>query len=335
MARKWGSPKQLKALKKLIAARRAMVRGKGGKASKARRSTSRRRQNPLHALIANPALQGEYMPPGTALARIGTPYSRHYPAPGAKIRKTRKRRKVTTKKRAKPRKKVYYLKAAPRRRKVTRRKTAKRRTTKRRKVGVVTMARKRRRVRRRAGSRRITRAIRVPKRYARKYMKQRGKRRFYINPRRRRNGSGGSGGLLKSSLVSLGAGFASAGVAAVIDKYAAGRPMIARVAKLVAALAIAKFGSRYPRAASAAIGGLAASEGYNMATKMLGGLQSAQSEGDKIKSIADAASGSPGVSALLSGGMGALLNGVPDVASSAYDYNIALSNMAGDADDDE
>lgn len=313
MARKWGSPKQLKALKKLIAARRAMVRGKGGKA---RRSVKRRKRNPLRALIANPG----------SPARL-------------KLIKRRVKARRSLSSASNTRSLLAPVKRRKRRaspRKVTRRKTAKRRTTTRRKVGVSHMAKKRRR---RAGTRRITRAVRVPKRYARKYIKRRGsKRRFYINPRRsrrRHRNPGMGGGLLKSSLVSLGAGFVAAGASAVIDKYANGRPMIARVAKLVAALAIAKFGSRYPRAASAAIGGLAASEGYNMATRALGGLQSAQSEGDKVKAVADAASASPAMSALLDGGMGALLDGVPDVANSAYDYNTALANIAGDSDDED
>lgn len=308
MARKWGSPGQLRALKKLIAARRAMVRGKGGKS----RRTTKRRRNPLHALIANPGTPGRLK----LIKRRAKARRSLFIGPIQQFKKKKR-------------------KAAPKAR--TRRKSAKRRiVTKRRKVGVSHMAKKRRR---RAGTRRITRAIRVPKRYARRYMKQKGKKRFYINPRRRSRRYRNPeirGGLVKTALVAIGAGFAASAASAVIDKYAGGRPMIARVGKLITALAIAKFGGRYPQAASAAIGGLAASEGYNIMTRALGGLASAQTPADAIKSVAaSAAGGNPAMGALLDGGLGALLNGVPDVEESAYDYNEALSNMAGGYDDDD
>lgn len=128
--------------------------------------------------------------------------------------------------------------------------------------------------------------------------------------------------LLKSTFTSFAAGFAAAGVAAVIDKQFSGKPMIARIGKVVAAFAIAKFGARHPRASSAAIGALGASEGYSLVTRMLGGAAAAHTPDQAVKGLADMSESYPEMGALLNGGMGALLEG--QFSDAQDDYSNSL-----------
>lgn len=168
-------------------------------------------------------------------------------------------------------------------------------------------------------------------------------RTIYINPGKsrrrrsrrsyRRNGSG-SMNLVKSTFTSFAAGFVAGGLAAVLDKQFSTKPTIARIAKVVAAFGIAKFGSKHPRAASAAIGALAASEGYSMATRVLGGAPAAHTPDQAVKGLADMSESYPEMGALLNGGMGALLSGdegMEGLSNATADYANAL--QGSDYDD--
>ena len=137
-------------------------------------------------------------------------------------------------------------------------------------------------------------------------------RTVYIN-------GGSTSFLLKAAFTSFAAGFAASGVAAVIDKQFSKKPMIARIGKVVAAFAIAKFGARHPRASSAAIGALGGSEGYQIVTRMLGGAKAAHTPDQAIKGLADMSESYPEMGALLNGGMGALLEGTGEDISNYQD----------------
>jgi hypothetical protein len=259
------------------------------------------RQNPMSALIANP---------GGALV----PYrpSVYYTPPGlVHHRRRRKGRPHMAKKR---RKRRYARRAAPR-------------TTRRR--------------RRRGGAaRRIRRAIRVPRRYAHRVYRPRGRRAVYLNPRRRRirrrrNGSMGGGSLFKRVLVPYAAGFLASGAIAVLDTGLANYPMVKNVVKVGAAFLIAIAGRRYPTASVAAIASLAGSQGYAMGTKFAGGFI-AQTPAQAVKGLGDMSRSYPEMGALLTGGVGALLNGMGDPSDPAgvvNNYATAMRNMA-ESDDD-
>lgn len=202
----------------------------------------------------------------------------------------------------------------------------------------------RRRRRARTSGRRIRRARRVAKRYAHRYYQPRGKRRIYLNPRRkhrrrvrRRRNPGNllGGGLLKRVLVPYAAGFVTSMGAAVLDTALAKYPMGRNVAKVGGAFLIAIFGRRYPVAANAAIAALAASSGYALGTRLAGGIV-AQTPAQAIKGLGEMAETHPEMGALLNGGVGALLNGLgagPDnIDSAIVNYQTALNNMADDDD---
>jgi hypothetical protein len=194
--------------------------------------------------------------------------------------------------------------------------------------------------RRRGRARRLSRAIRVPRRYARKYYQPRGRRRVYINPRRhrirrRRNPSMMSGSLLKRVLVPYAAGFLASGVIAVIDTGLASYPMVKNVVKLGAAFVVAIAGRRYPTASIAAIASLAGSQGYGLGTKLAGGFI-AQTPAQAVKGLGDMSRSYPEMGALLTGGVGALLNGMgdpSDPSSVVANYQTAMNNLA-ESDDD-
>lgn len=200
---------------------------------------------------------------------------------------------------------------------------------------------RRRRRHRRAAPRRIRRAIRVPKRYAHRVYRPRGRRAVYLNPRRRRirrrrNPSLLSGNLLKRVLVPYAAGFIASGAIAVLDTGLANYPMVKNLVKVGGAFLIAIAGRRYPTASIAAIASLAGSQGYAAGTKLAGGFI-AQTPGQAMKGLGEMASGSyPEMGALLTGGMGALLTGMGDPSDPSgvvANYATAMNNMA-EADDD-
>jgi len=252
------------------------------------------RQNPMSALIANPG--GALVPYRPAV---------YYTPPGG-VRRRRKRRGTTMAKRR--RKRSYSRRAAPRRR------------------------------RRGAARRRIRRAIRVPKRYAHRVYRPRGRRAVYLNPkrrrrvRRRRNPGMGGGSLLKRVLVPYAAGFLASGAVAILDTALSKYPVVSNIVKVGAAFAIAIGGRRYPRAATAAIAALAATQGYRLGTKVAGGFI-AQSPAQAVTGLGDMSRTYPEIGALLTGGVGALLNGMGDPSNPdavVANYAAAMDNMADD-----
>jgi len=181
----------------------------------------------------------------------------------------------------------------------------------------------------------------VPKRYAHRYYKPRGKRRIYLNPRRRRysrrrrNPGFGGGGILPFALKAYAAGFVTSLATAVVDTALANYPMVKQIAKVGGAIAIAFVGRRrFPMAATAAIASLAGSQGYNLGTKLAGGFI-AQSPAQATKGLGEMAQVYPEMGALLTGGIGALLTGMGGVDNQSDvlgNYQTALSNMAEDDD---
>lgn len=176
--------------------------------------------------------------------------------------------------------------------------------------------------RRRAAPRRVSTKRSRPRRRLRTVIR--------LGPSKRRrtvyiNGSRNGMALVKSTFTSFAAGFVAGGLSAVVDKQFATKPNIARIAKVLAAFGIAKFGARHPRAAAAAIGALASSEGYNMATKFLGGAKAAHTPDQAVQGLADMSEAYPEMGALLNGGMGALLAGDEGMDGPLEDYQGALS----------
>lgn len=175
---------------------------------------------------------------------------------------------------------------------------------------------------------------------AHRYYKPRGRRRIYLNPRRRRirrrrNPSFLGGGLLRRVLVPYAAGFITSGAMAVLDAGLANYPMVKQVAKIGGAFAIAIFGRRHPIASAAAISALASSQGYSLGTKLAGGFI-AQTPADAVKGLGEMAATYPEMGALLQGGVGALLSGMGDPSdptSVVSNYASAMNNMA-ESDDD-
>jgi hypothetical protein len=265
MARKWGSPAQKRALRKMLAVR-AKLRSK----ARAKRR-KKRRINPT-ALIANPGKKVSAAP----RRRITTATK------GKSMAKRRKRRAV--KRRAAPHKR--------------------RRMRGARKSPVVIYKNPSRRRRRRPST----------------------QRRRVV--RRRRNPSIRAGGLIKNVFTTFAAGFVTSGLAAVFDTQLAKFPLGKRAAKLGVMFAIAHFGRRHPRASAAAIGALAASEGYAMGVRLSGGIVATTPQ-EAVDGLAEMSDTHPEMGALLQGGVGALLEGVPNVGESVSDYEMALSNTAG------
>lgn len=124
-------------------------------------------------------------------------------------------------------------------------------------------------------------------------------------------------------------GMACAALDASLSKYPTGK----KLAKVGAAVTIAMFGRRYPRAACAAIGALAATEGYNIGSQLVGGMKAIQKPAEVPKALSTMGETYPEIGALLEGGIGALLEGVPNETTSVANYATSLSNMAGDDDD--
>lgn len=181
----------------------------------------------------------------------------------------------------------------------------------------------------------------MPRRLAHRYYKPRGKRRIYLNPRRRRvrrrrnPGFSGGGSLLKRVLVPYAVGFVTSGAMAVLDTGMANYPVLKRAIKVGAAFLVAIAGRRHPTASIAAISALASTEGYTLGTKVAGGFV-AQSPAQAVTGLGSMSRSYPEIGALLTGGVGALLTGMgsPDDPSSVVrNYASAMNNMA-ESDDD-
>lgn len=140
------------------------------------------------------------------------------------------------------------------------------------------------------------------------------------------------GSLLKRTFVPYAVGFITSGAMAVIDTGLANYPMAKNVGKVFLAVGVAAIvGRKHPVAATAAISAIAASQGYAFGTKMAGGML-AQSPAQAVKGLGDMSHTYPELGALLNGGVGALLNGPPDVDDAVVNYATALNNMASEDD---
>lgn len=140
------------------------------------------------------------------------------------------------------------------------------------------------------------------------------------------------GGLFKRAFVPYAVGFITSGAMAVVDTGLSSYPMVKNIAKVGLALGVAAFvGRRYPVAATAAISAIASSQGYALGTRLAGGMI-AQSPAAAVKGLGEMAVNYPELGALLNGGVGALLNGPPDVDDAVVNYATALNNMASDDD---
>lgn len=138
------------------------------------------------------------------------------------------------------------------------------------------------------------------------------------------------GGLLKRTFVPYAVGFVTSGAMAMVDTGLANYPAVKQIAKVGLAIGVAAFvGRRHPVAATAAISAIAASQGYAFGTRLAGGMI-AQSPAQAVKGLGEMSVSYPELGALLNGGVGALLNGVPDVDDAVRDYATALNNMADD-----
>lgn len=160
--------------------------------------------------------------------------------------------------------------------------------------------------------------------------RRRGRARRRIG-RRRRNPGIGERSLLKRTLIPFAAGFATSMAAAVLDAGMASYPKLRNVVKVAGAVAIAFFGRRHPVASAAAIGALAGSSGYALGTRLAGGMIARTPE-EAVKGLGEMNETYPEMGALLSGGVGALLTGAPDVPNVVGNYQVALDNMADDDD---
>lgn len=301
-------------LRRMAAGRRRKARGGVSRTRtkpKARRASSRarrvvitgtlRRRNP-YTLLANPGFSGGFGWGGVPSVAGSTP----------RRRKARKARRKTTRRKgtstmAKRRRKSR--KGAKARR--TRRRVYQIRPSRRTRTIYINPGRKRRRRRRKGGA---------------------GRRRI-VRHRRRNPGRGGIVSSIKAAFTPLIAGaltgMACAAMDAALSKYPTGK----KLAKVGGAVAIAMFGRRYPRAACAAIGALAATEGYNIGSKLVGGMPAVQKPEQVPKALSTMGESYPEIGALLEGGVGALLEGVPDERQSVANYATSLANMAGDDDD--
>lgn len=167
--------------------------------------------------------------------------------------------------------------------------------------------------------------------------KRRSRRRKHKNPRRiRRHRNPGRGGLMtsiKAAFTPLIAGTLTGMACAALDTALSKYPTGKKLAKVGGAVVIAMFGRRYPRAACAAIGALAATEGYNLGSKLVGGMPAIQKPEQVPKALSTMGDSYPEIGALLEGGVGALLEGVPNEVSNVANYAASLSNMAGDDDE--
>lgn len=262
-----------------------------------RMKATRRRRNPT-AVIANPGYSKAYAAGWSAA--FGKKRKR---------RKTRKGSSTMAKRRRKRR--ASARRAAPRRRRTHRRRpTSKRRVARRRRRG--------------GGGGHFAARVR------------RGTKVIYINGRRRRRGgrsrrrNPSMGGLLKRTFIPYAVGFVTSGAMAVIDTGLANYPMAKNVGKVFLAIGVSAFvGRKHPVAATAAIAAIAASTGYAFGTKLAGGMI-AQSPAQAVQGLGEMSSTYPELGALLNGGVGALLNGPPDIDDAVVNYATALNNMADD-----
>jgi hypothetical protein len=308
---------KLRGAKKAAFLRRmAAGRRKAGRGS--RRVVRKRRRNGLN--VYNPARPRRRVKrmsfrrrrnPTTIVANPG--YSRAFAAGwdnvfGAKKARRKKRKGSSmAKRRRKKSRRASARRASPRRRRVHRRRPASRRRVARRRRGGG------------GGFARVKRGTKV----------------IYINGRRRR-GRGrrrrnpGMGGLFKRAFVPYAVGFITAGAMGVVDSALSSSPMVKNLAKVGLALGVAAFaGRRYPTASIAAISAIASSQGYALGTRLAGGMV-ASSPAEAVKGLGDMAVHYPELGALLNGGVGALLNGPPDVDDAVVNYATALNNMADD-----
>ena len=302
MRKKWGSPKQLAAFRKMQRARRASIKARKVASGVARRKPAakkkplKRRRNPMSALIANPGYTSAYARGYETTFGTKTKPKRRRKTKGTKSMARKRKRRTTTRTRKR--------RAAPRRRRTSTRRAAPRR-------------------RKRAVYR-----VRPSKRT----------RTIYVNPRRRRrrrNPSGGRGikGIAKRFFVPYATGFVASMAAAVMDSALSQYPKVKHVAKVGGAVLLAAVaGKKYPIATASAIATLAASSGYALGTKLAGGML-AFTPGEAVKGVAEMSEKSPELGALLEGGLGALLEGPPDLDSTVSNYETALNNMADDDDD--
>ncbi len=139
------------------------------------------------------------------------------------------------------------------------------------------------------------------------------------------------GGLARRVFVPYAAGFITSVATAVLDASLSNYPMVRQLSKVGGAVAIAIFGRRHPIASAAAIGALAGSQGTVLGTRLAGGMH-ATTPAEAVKGLAEMQQTYPELGALLTGGVGALLNGPEDVDQAAVNYATALNNMA-DQDD--
>lgn len=140
------------------------------------------------------------------------------------------------------------------------------------------------------------------------------------------------GSLLKRAFVPYAIGFVTAGAMSIVDTGLANYPMAKNIGKALLAVGVAAtVGRRNPMAATAMISSIAASQGYAFGTKLAGGML-AQSPAQAVQGLGDMSRTYPELGALLSGGMGALLNGPPDMDSVVVNYATALNNMADEDD---
>lgn len=264
--------------------------------------TMRRLSNP-YTLLANPGFAGGFGWGGVPSVTSGTKKRRK--ARRAKRKTTRKGTSTMAKRRKARKSRKGAKRARARRRVYTVRPSRRARTI------YINPGKKRRRSRRRKGT---------------------GARRI----RRHRRSNPGRGGLMssvKAAFTPLIAGALTGMACAALDTALSKYPTGKKLAKVGGAVVIAMFGRRYPRAACAAIGALAATEGYNLGSKLVGGMPAIQKPEQVPKALSTMGDSYPEIGALLEGGVGALLEGVPDERTSIANYATSLANMAGDDDD--
>lgn len=292
-----------------------------------------RRRNPGGAMVL-------YTPPKSRPKRRRLVRT-YYTPPGAttgvtrRVRRRRPRRSyfITRKRRARPR--YIAARKTPRRRRLKPMAKRGRRRYRRSRNVIVTPR-----------GRRITRLRRAPKSRARRFFRKHG-RTYYTNPRRRRvhrrsnPGRRMGGSLISTVLKPYAVGFiASMGVAAidtfVAKKFpAAASGAINQLVKVGTAFVVAFALRRKPEIARSAITAIAATGGYNLGSKLVGGMAAVQTPAQALKGIGEMAESYPDMGALLQGGVGALLQGLGDIGPPntqdvVANYGAALNGMGDD-----
>lgn len=139
------------------------------------------------------------------------------------------------------------------------------------------------------------------------------------------------GGLLRRVFTPYAAGFVTSMACAALDGALSTKtPMVRNIVKLGGAVACAYFGRRYPVAATAAIAAIAASQGYAVGLKAVGGMAAA-SPAQVVQKAGEMADEYPEMGALLAGGVGALLSGMgdaPNLDANVANYMTAVNNLA-------